>query len=180
MGIDTYVYYLLATCLYLNSSDRLPDRVEVLRTGETDGTHKPRWQPLGYLSRKLRNKSILLQASLFLHRLRTWSSCYYLQKPDSLGGTREYHNLSILIAVVYWTIVTCLPHTRDIAVVIFCPCMILFTVFPLRHCHFLLSFITCRCVAVVYRCLCVVTLYHHQQPPPSPPPPSHPRSTLCA
>lgn len=35
--------------------------LELLRTGETDGTHKPRWQPLGYLSRKLRNKSILLQ-----------------------------------------------------------------------------------------------------------------------
>lgn len=51
--------------------------LELLRTGETDMVHKPRWQPLGYLSRKLRNKSILLQASLFLHRLEPWKLLLY-------------------------------------------------------------------------------------------------------
>lgn len=73
VGIDTYVYYLLATCLYLNSSDRLPD-TRTTSNGRNGWYISLRWQPLGYLSRKLRNKSILLQASLFLHRLEPWSA----------------------------------------------------------------------------------------------------------
>lgn len=93
VGIDTYVYYLLATCLYLNSSDRLPD-TRTTSNGRTDMVHKPRWQPLGYLSRKLRNKSILLQASLFLHRLEREALVIIFKKP-SLGGTRK-SQLSIL------------------------------------------------------------------------------------
>jgi hypothetical protein len=66
MGIDTCVYYLLATCLYLNSSDRLPD---TRTTPNGWYISLEMVASLGYLSRKLRNKSILLQASFFLHRL---------------------------------------------------------------------------------------------------------------
>lgn len=61
--------------------------------------HKPRWQPLGYLSRKLRNKSILLQASLFLHRLER--EALVINFKSRVAEARESHDYQILIAVVY-------------------------------------------------------------------------------
>lgn len=96
--------------------------------------HKPRWQPLGYLSRKLRNKSILLQGFLISSPLKNVKLLllYIFKSPRVSGGTRDYHDLSILIAAVYWsslpvitrvaaviTILVRFRHRFSIAIVIF-------------------------------------------------------------
>lgn len=93
MGIDTYVYYLLATCLYLNFF-RPPSRYSN-HFGRTDGICLD-VVAAGISDRKLRNKSILLsRLPFFLHRLeREALVIIFTSRVSEARGNHDYSSHS--------------------------------------------------------------------------------------